>query len=177
MGFVIQLVTRRHGSNIVTPTRRHTHPSQHRGEHVSFGSAQVTGVKRAVVVGKTKEVRRFKRLIEPDPPPNFLWVYSYGGREDSFIDPDRDRVADVFPDETAIAAAGWSSQEASDLLAVLGPRLVGVPANRIPQFLKRLGQRRLSQWQAEIDAERHARRRRHLHLVPTDASEPERRAA
>jgi hypothetical protein len=26
----------------------------------------------------TKEVRRFRRLVEPDPPPNFLWVYSYG---------------------------------------------------------------------------------------------------
>lgn len=120
----------------------------------------------------TKEVRRFKRLIEPDPPENFLWVYSYGGREDSFIDPDRDRVADVFPDEDAISEAGWSSQEASDLLAVLGPRLVGLPANRIPQFLKRMGGRRLSQWQAEIDAERAHKRRRHLRLVPNDPSAP-----
>lgn len=121
----------------------------------------------------TKEVRRFKRLIEPDPPENFLWVYSYGGREDSLIDPDRDRVADVFPDEDAITEApGWSSQEASDLLAVLGPRLVGVPANRIPQFLKRMGGRRLSEWQAEIDAERAHKRRRHLRLVPNDPSAP-----
>ncbi|MFE0024122.1 hypothetical protein [Amycolatopsis sp. NPDC059021] len=113
----------------------------------------------------TKEVRRFKRLVEPDPPGNFLWVYSYGGREDADIDPARDRVADVFPDEDAITEAGWSSQEASDLLAVLGPRLVGVPANRIPHFLKRLGGRRLSQWQAEVDAERPAPRRGHLRLV------------
>lgn len=104
-----------------------------------------------------------QKLIEPEPPENFLWAYSYGGREDSFIDVDRDRVADVFPDEEAITEAGWSSQEASDLLAVLGPRLVGVPANRIPQFLKRL-----SQWQAEIDAERHHKRSRHLPLVPRD---------
>jgi hypothetical protein len=28
--------------------------------------------------GKTKEVRRLKKLVEPDPPGNFLWVYSYG---------------------------------------------------------------------------------------------------
>jgi hypothetical protein len=120
----------------------------------------------------TKEVRRFKRLIEPDPPGNFLWVYSYGGREDSFIDPDRDRVADVFPDEDAIAEAGWSSQEASDLLAVLGPRLVGVPANRIPQFLTRMGTHRLSEWQAEIDTERARTRRSHLRLVPSDRPVP-----
>jgi hypothetical protein len=41
--------------------------------------------------------------------------------------------------------------------AVLGPRLVGVPANRIPHFLRRLDGRRFSEWQAEVDAERHTR--------------------
>ncbi|GAA5102967.1 hypothetical protein GCM10025762_03010 [Haloechinothrix salitolerans] len=106
----------------------------------------------------TKEVRRFRELVEPNPPENFLWVYSYGGREDGLLDASVDRIADVFPDEDSIAEAGWSSQEASDLLAVLGPRLVGVPANRIPHFLKRLRGRRFSEWQAEVDAERHTRR-------------------
>src|SRR5699024_1529416 len=105
----------------------------------------------------TNEIGRFRRLVEPDPPENFLWVYSYGGTQDHVLDPRTDRVADVFPDEEAIAAAGWSSQEASDLLAVLGPRLVGVPANRIPHFLRRLDGRRFSEWQAEVDAERHTR--------------------
>lgn len=114
----------------------------------------------------TKEVDRFRRLVEPNPPANFLWVYSYGGTQDAALDPDVDRVADVFPDEQAIASAGWASQEASDLLAVLGPRLVGVPANRIPAYLKRLAGRRFSEWQAEVDAERNARRdRRPLRLV------------
>jgi hypothetical protein len=114
----------------------------------------------------TKEVSRFRTLVEPDPPPNFLWVYSYGGTHDAALNPAIDRIADVFPDEPAIAEAGWASQEASDLLAVLGPRLVGVPANRIPAYLKRLAGRRFSEWQAEVDAERAARRgRRHLRLV------------
>lgn len=114
----------------------------------------------------TKEVDRFRRLTEPNPPANFLWVYSYGGTQDAALNPATDRVADVFPDEAAIAAAGWASQEASDLLAVLGPRLVGVPANRIPAYLKRLAGRRFSEWQAEVDAERAPRqRRRHLRLV------------
>jgi hypothetical protein len=110
----------------------------------------------------TKEVDRFRRLVEPDPPSNFLWVYSYGGTQDHLLNSRTDRVADVFPDEQAIAAAGWHSQEASDLLAVLGPSLVGIPANRIPAFLKRLRGRRFSAWQAEADAERAARRRRQL---------------
>lgn len=113
----------------------------------------------------TKEVSRFRTLVDPDPPPNFLWVYSYGGTQDAALNPAVDRIADVFPDESAIAEAGWASQEASDLLAVLGPRLVGVPANRIPAYLKRLAGRRFSEWQAEVDAERAARRRRHLRLV------------
>ncbi|HVV12130.1 GP88 family protein [Amycolatopsis sp.] len=45
----------------------------------------------------TKEVSRFRRLVEPEPPPNFLWVYSYGGTQDAALDPAVDRVADVFP--------------------------------------------------------------------------------
>jgi hypothetical protein len=111
----------------------------------------------------TKEVDRFRRLVEPVPPSNLRWVYSYGGTQDAALDLGVDRVADVFPTEAAIAEAGWSSQHASDLLAVLGPRLVGVPANNIPVFRKRLAGRRFSQWQAE-DTERKSRR--HLHLVP-----------
>lgn len=107
----------------------------------------------------TKEVDRFRRLVEPDPPPNFLWVYSYGGTQDGALDPSTDRIADVFPDEATITdAPGWTSQEASDLLAVLGPRLVGVPANRIPTYLKQLRGRRFSEWQAEVDAERRTHR-------------------
>lgn len=105
----------------------------------------------------TKEVARFRTLVEPEAPSNFLWVYSFGGTQDAALDLTRDRVADVFPDEDAIAAAGWHSQEASDLLAVLGPRLVGIPANRIPHYLKRLKGRTFRSWQAEVDAERRAR--------------------
>lgn len=108
----------------------------------------------------TKEVAAFRELVEPDPPINFLWVYSYGGTQDALLNPATDRIADVFPDEQSIADAGWSSQEASDLLAVLGPRLVGVPANRIPHFLKRLNGRRFSEWQSEEDEQQRARGRR-----------------
>lgn len=106
----------------------------------------------------TKEVAWFRRVVEPDRPGNFLYVFSFGGREDRLLDLDVDRVADVFPDEAAIEAAGFHSQEASDLLAVLGPRLVGIPANRIPHFVKRLDGRTFRQWQAQDDARRGARR-------------------
>jgi hypothetical protein len=102
----------------------------------------------------TKEVRRFRALVEPDPPLNFRWVYSWGGREDHLLDPARDRTADVFPDEESIAAVDWHSQDDSDLLAVLGPKGVGIPANNIPQFRKRQAGRTFREWQAEVNARR-----------------------
>ncbi|MFD6334900.1 hypothetical protein ACFWGI_35730 [Streptomyces niveus] len=78
----------------------------------------------------TKEVSRFRRLVEPNPPANFKFVYSRGGKEDFLIDPSRDRDADVFPTLAALEAAGYSSQAASDLLAVDGPPRVGMAVNR-----------------------------------------------
>jgi hypothetical protein len=102
----------------------------------------------------TKEVSLFRELVEPDPPANFWWVYSYGGTQDSTLDTEHDRVADVFPDEESIAAAGWHSQAESDLLSVLGPRQVGIPANNITRFKARQNGRKWSDWQAATDAAR-----------------------
>jgi hypothetical protein len=105
----------------------------------------------------TKEVERFRRLVEPAPPRNFRWVYSYGGRQDALLDPRRDRVADVFTDEEAIRAAGWHNQTASDLLAVLGPAPVGIPSNNIPQYRRRMNGRSFREWQEEQDSRRSGR--------------------
>lgn len=102
----------------------------------------------------TKEVRLFREVVEPDPPRNFSWVYSFGGRQDAALDVARDRVADVFPDEESIATAGWSSQAESDLLAVVGPPQVGIPANNIARFRARQAGRRWSEWQAATEAAR-----------------------
>lgn len=86
----------------------------------------------------TKEVSRFKRLVDPDPPENFKWVYSMGGLEDHLVDRDLDRHADVFPDLASLEAAGYTSQEDNDLLCVLLPtNRIGIVANNIPQ-LRRL---------------------------------------
>jgi hypothetical protein len=104
----------------------------------------------------TKEVRKFRALVEPDPPANFRWVYSYGGHQDELLDPEVDRTADVFPTEESMLAAGYVSQDASDLLAVLGPPKVGIPSNNIPAFRKRQAGRSFREWQRE---ERDARKR------------------
>jgi hypothetical protein len=97
----------------------------------------------------TKEVARFRRLVEGRAPRNFFWVYSYGGTQDHLLDDTSDRVADVFPDEAAIDRAGYANQEASDLLAVLGPSRVGIPANRIPHFIKAMRGRTFREWQQQ----------------------------
>lgn len=79
----------------------------------------------------TKEVEMFKRLVEPNPPANFKWVYSFGGRWDHLIT-DNDRRADVFPSREALEAAGFHDQEDSDLLAIYGPKAVGIVVNNHP---------------------------------------------
>jgi len=110
----------------------------------------------------TKEVSRFRRLVEPNPPHNFKWVYSLGGNEDSLIDLDHERHADVFPDEQALMDAGYASQAAADTLAVYGPPRVGMAANRrrVAQ-----GDHSFGQLQRIRDAQRAAR---HQHQPAAD---------
>lgn len=99
----------------------------------------------------TKEVARFRRVAADVAPPNFLWVYSLGGREDDLLDLDVDRHADVFPDEVAVEAAGYYSQDEHDLLAVVAPsHRIGIPANNIPHFNKALAGRTFGEVEAEL---------------------------
>jgi hypothetical protein len=96
----------------------------------------------------TKEVSRFKRLVEPESPANFQWIYSLGGKEDHLIDRAHDRHADVFPTRQAAEAAGYPSQESSDLFAIYSPTHVGIVANNIPQFRRKQGNETFGQLQA-----------------------------
>lgn len=98
----------------------------------------------------TKEVKRFKRLVEGKAPENFRWLYSLGGKQDHLIDRDNDRHAEVFPSEEALEAAGYFNQEESDLLAIYAPtNRIGIVANNIPSFKKKMGSRTFGQVQEE----------------------------
>jgi len=93
----------------------------------------------------TKEVQM---LEDATLPPNFLICYSMGGRQDTLVDKDTMRHADVFPDLDAIADAGYMSQHESDLLCVLLPTTrIGIPQNNIPHFRKALDGRTFSEVQ------------------------------
>lgn len=88
----------------------------------------------------TKEVRRFRSVAGCSTPQNFRWLWSLGGKEDHLINLDIERHADVFADNDAIVAAGYQSQDASDLYAItLTTKKVGIPANNIRHFKKRQG--------------------------------------
>lgn len=100
----------------------------------------------------TKEVSRFKRLVEPNCPTNFRYLYSMGGKEDHLINKEVDRHADVFPDDVAILDAGYMNQDASDLLAITLPTTkIGIPANNIKHFNKKMSGRTFSALQTERD--------------------------
>lgn len=93
----------------------------------------------------TKEVEMVL-AVRDGFPANLRVLFSTGGTQDWMIDPDEHRHADVFPSEAALEEAGYVSQDASDLLAVLLPSTrIGIPANNIPTFNKRLAGRRFSE--------------------------------
>lgn len=97
----------------------------------------------------TKEVERFRRIVEPANLPNFRYVFSYGGKYDHLIT-DADRQCDVFPDNEALEAAGYSDQADSDLLAVTGDTKVGIVVNRHPGANKAMGGKSLREQQAAL---------------------------
>lgn len=107
----------------------------------------------ALFYAYTKEVELLER-VRRSMPPNFLVVYSLGGRQDHLIDRDTMRHAEVFPTAAALTEAGYYDQEAHDALCVLAPsHRIGIVANHIPQFQRRQGQLTFG----EMQETRHAR--------------------
>jgi hypothetical protein len=99
----------------------------------------------------TKQVALFKAMVDPNPPLNFLWCYSLGGREDHLVNKSRDRHADVFTDSEQLRSAGYFDQEEHDLLAVVSPsHLVGIVANNIPAYRRRMAGRSFSRMESEL---------------------------
>lgn len=99
----------------------------------------------------TKEVPRVKaRAKAEDFPPNFRIILSLGGIHDNLIDGEEDRHAEVFPDLVSLADAGYTDQEENDLYCVLlDTTRIGVPANNIAHFRKRMGARTFGDFERE----------------------------
>jgi len=91
----------------------------------------------------TKEVSLFRRASHGFPQ-NFRFLFSTGGLEDALIGDERH--ADVFPTQDAMDSAGYRSQDANDLLAVMLPtNRIGITANNIKHFNKKMAGRTFGQ--------------------------------
>ena len=64
----------------------------------------------------TKQVSYFKSLA--DTPENLIMIYSYGGKQDHLIDPERDRHSKVFENETELLDAGYADASHNDMVAI-----------------------------------------------------------
>jgi hypothetical protein len=100
----------------------------------------------------TKEVTRFRTIVEGKAPVNFRWLYSMGGKEDYLVKLEEERHADVFLSWDSMVEAGYVDQSASDLQAILLPSVkIGIPANNIPHFKKKMDGKTFGDLQRERD--------------------------
>jgi hypothetical protein len=119
--------------------------------HLWFKIAQLTP--NVTFYCYTKEVSMFKR--QTSFPSNFKYLFSMGGKEDHLINLENDRHAEVFKDDAAILDAGYGNQDASDLLAITLPtNKIGIPANNIKHFNKKMAGRTFGQLQKERELKR-----------------------
>ncbi len=71
----------------------------------------------------TKQVQYFKDLFklygeDLVKPKNLTLIYSYGGKQDDLIDPERDRHSRVFENEADLIEAGYADASHNDLVAL-----------------------------------------------------------
>lgn len=95
----------------------------------------------------TKEVSLFKYSLSGLIPHNWITIYSYGGRQDALIDPERDRHSDVFTDYEQMIQEGYNDIGDDDKQSALNPNhKVGLYRNNIPHLIRRQGNKKFSQW-------------------------------
>lgn len=94
----------------------------------------------------TKEVKLFKELTWA-LPQNLIVIYSYGGKQDHLINPETDRHSDVFTDYNDMLAQGYNDIGDDDKQAAVHPNhRVGLYRNNIPHLVKKMGNKRFSQY-------------------------------
>jgi len=94
----------------------------------------------------TKEVSMFKNIgVLPD---NFITIFSFGGKEDHLIDKEKDRHSDVFHDYKQMIEAGYNDIGDDDSQAAINDNhKVGLYRNNIKHFIKKMGNKKFSEWQ------------------------------
>lgn len=94
----------------------------------------------------TKEVALFKNVLAP-LPDNFIVIFSFGGKQDHLIDKENDRHSDVFPDYDEMISLGYNDIGDDDKQAAINPnKKVGLFRNNIKHFIKRMGNKKFSNY-------------------------------
>lgn len=73
----------------------------------------------------TKQVQMFKDLSE-QLPVNFKLIFSYGGKQDKLINPETDRHASVFENDSELLDKGYIDASNDDMLALTDNHKVGL---------------------------------------------------
>lgn len=96
----------------------------------------------------TKEVIMFKEQLQYMLPKNFITIFSFGGKEDRFIDKEKDRHSDVFMDYEQMIAEGYNDIGDDDKQSAIHPNhKVGLYRNNIPQYIKKMKKNKFSDYQ------------------------------
>ena len=99
----------------------------------------------------TKEVNLFKSLLTGKIPSNFIVIFSLGGRQDHLVDKQNDRHSDVFPNYEEMISAGYNDIADDDKQAAINPNFkVGLYRNNIAHFVKKMGNKKFSEWQKKL---------------------------
>lgn len=100
----------------------------------------------------TKEVSMVKSI---SPPSNFIFIFSYGGKEDHLIDKENDRHSDVFYDYDKMIALGYNDIGEDDKQAAIHEnKKVGLFRNNIKHFIKKMGDKTFSEWSSVKNKEK-----------------------
>jgi hypothetical protein len=95
----------------------------------------------------TKEVLLFKHQLVGRIPANFITIYSFGGKQDCYIDRDTDRHSDVFMDYEQMIAEGYNDIGEDDKQSAIHPNhKVGLFRNNIPAYIKKMKQSKFSDY-------------------------------
>lgn len=101
----------------------------------------------------TKEVSLFKKH-EHQLPKNFIFIYSFGGKEDYLIDKEKDRHSDVFPDYDNMIEEGYNDIGNDDKQAAINEnKKVGLYRNNIKHFIKRMGDKKFSNYKSKLNVD------------------------
>lgn len=97
----------------------------------------------------TKSVSLIKSMANKFPK-NFVFIFSFGGKEDHLIDKDTDRHCDVFGVYQDLIDGGYCDIDGDDRQAAMSENhKIGIYRNNIPHIIKKIGDSSFSSFESD----------------------------